>query len=566
MSSICLPSNDSQEGIEWAKKKGQSLVFWTVSISFKGEKISIPIQPSNPIVVCVEFLLDAYAGLDDSSVKILYKGRKLDMNKSFEEENVINGAKLMMIASSTVDVEKVKSSRSDPTIRGFDNEKKLSQIRQKGLDPANSSAWRSEQHKEFKFSKLEMASYEIGECTPHPYEAQALLLKLATDPGIIECMVTHQWHVSKLCEMDPRKDNIKKEGACTLGYNENYGARIYIRLRTDDLKLFRPYRELINTLLHELCHNQFGPHGTEFWSLFSKLKMSYLTCHANLQSKGTMVAGVSAGKLADISNTGDAQNMKGALSAELTASATNSALSPGEREAAAVVAARVALMESPQPSPPPLTSSHKRDGDARLAAAMAAEQRMKTASTSDLIIPDERDGMMKTETNVDQTVITKDNIEDLISEPQKVDLIENSHPLLNETIPEPRTSVNGDTVQSIDEDIGLFQGDQSNTIKDCIETLKVAKEFGDEITKQSAINTLNTLSKILKNILKDPNDFRYRKLRRTNDLFARTIGSSEPALEILNALGFNISQNDDEFVLENPDLRLCSETQKILTI
>lgn len=56
-----------------------------------------------------------------------------------------------------------------------------------------------------------MAAYEVGECTPHPYEAQALLSKLATDPGIIACMCEHQWHVSKLCEMDPRKDNPKKE-------------------------------------------------------------------------------------------------------------------------------------------------------------------------------------------------------------------------------------------------------------------------------------------------------------------------------------------------------------------
>lgn len=85
-----------------------------------------------------------------------------------------------------------------------------------------------------------------------------------------------------------------------MGYNENYGARIYIRLRTDDLKRFRPYRELINTLLHELAHNVFGPHGTEFWTLFSSVKMTYLQCHADLQSKGTIVGGVTTGHLADI--------------------------------------------------------------------------------------------------------------------------------------------------------------------------------------------------------------------------------------------------------------------------
>ena len=37
-----------------------------------------------------------------------------------------------------------------------------------------------------------------------------------------------------------------KEGMDLLGFNENAGARIELKLRTDDTKGFRPYYDLIN--------------------------------------------------------------------------------------------------------------------------------------------------------------------------------------------------------------------------------------------------------------------------------------------------------------------------------
>ena len=40
------------------------------------------------------------------------------------------------------------------------------------------------------------------------------------------------------------------QGKCLLGYNTNSGSSIHLRLRTDDNRAFRPYNELINTLLH----------------------------------------------------------------------------------------------------------------------------------------------------------------------------------------------------------------------------------------------------------------------------------------------------------------------------
>merc|ERR1712187_93176 len=68
-------------------------------------------------------------------------------------------------------------------------------------------------------------------------------------------------------------------GVDLLGYNMNNGDMIVLKLRTDTLKGFRPYHDLINTLVHELTHNVWGPHDHNFWKLFGELKAQYMRFH-----------------------------------------------------------------------------------------------------------------------------------------------------------------------------------------------------------------------------------------------------------------------------------------------
>ena len=106
-----------------------------------------------------------------------------------------------------------------------------------------------------------------------------MLLTLACDPGIVSVMKTHGLVVGKLTEMDP-DDRLaavesKKRGGCLLGYNENAGSCIFIRLRNPDGgNRFRPYTQLIDTLVHELAHNVAGPHETAFWCPIAPLPPS----------------------------------------------------------------------------------------------------------------------------------------------------------------------------------------------------------------------------------------------------------------------------------------------------
>ena len=81
--------------------------------------------------------------------------------------------------------------------------------------------WDTEQSKDHKFSRFEV--WHLEDATPHPFDAEKLLRKLATDPGVVAIMSAKRWTVGALCEMDPADDRLKAEGGCTLGYNENRG-------------------------------------------------------------------------------------------------------------------------------------------------------------------------------------------------------------------------------------------------------------------------------------------------------------------------------------------------------
>jgi hypothetical protein len=61
---------------------------------------------------------------------------------------------------------------------------------------------------------------------------------------------------------------------------------------------FLPYPALIDTLLHELAHNEVGPHNEQFWHLFCQLKADYLRHLLRLSATGDLFGGKSPISLA----------------------------------------------------------------------------------------------------------------------------------------------------------------------------------------------------------------------------------------------------------------------------
>ena len=242
---------------------------------------------------------------DSVAVKLLYKGKVLQPNQvAFRIPPLPKKNKIFIMASSEESVQELNAKRSDPTVRGFDDEKQKKAIEKNtvwGPDTA--------QNKNFKFCRFQACTWQsfghrAGSQTPHAFEAIQLLEKLAMDPGIVAIMKERELVVGTLGEMDPIDDRLKQKhqakGSCLLGYNTNAGARIDVKLRPDSLNGFLPYRDIVSTLIHELSHNWVAEHDLLFWTNFGQMRVEYLHRHATMAASGTLVKGKTTAELAGL--------------------------------------------------------------------------------------------------------------------------------------------------------------------------------------------------------------------------------------------------------------------------
>jgi len=298
-----------------------------IKFSYKGrsEQVTAPddITPSALLAL-------AHASLqidDDVVLKLIFKGKTIaaqeklpsngfaadeDSAPAFPEGFKIpnSGAKIIVMGTRTSGIDTLNSMRSDPLMRGFDEEKlTTSKANNNGTTSTFWGPQLGTQHTKYKFCRLEEckdASFGTRptSTTPHAFEARRLLEQLATDPGVVQVLTSRELVVGCLGEMDPIDDRLmqkkKQEGACLLGYNTNHGLRIDIKLRTDDLSGFRPFNELASTLIHELSHNWVSEHDVLFWTNYGQMRVEYLWKHACLMLGGLFVNGKRTAALAGV--------------------------------------------------------------------------------------------------------------------------------------------------------------------------------------------------------------------------------------------------------------------------
>ena len=283
-----------------------------VQLSFKGRTVltAATIRTSTD-----ELIASAYEGLGlapnngtTTALKLLYKGKRLEPGSDVPlfSEPPTKTPKILVLTTPVAAVAELNSKRSDPTIRGFDRE------RQPRHDSSKISEYwgpTTTQDKNYKFCRLEACTWQsFGtrplDSTPHDFAAHQLLEKLATDPGIKAVLRERQLVVTTLGEMDPIDDRLMRQkqtqGACLLGYNTNAGQRIDLKLRTDDLRGFRPYDQLAATLIHELSHNWVGEHNLLFWANYAQMRAEYLFEHTLNNTQGIVVNGKTTAQLAGL--------------------------------------------------------------------------------------------------------------------------------------------------------------------------------------------------------------------------------------------------------------------------
>ncbi|KAK3427854.1 hypothetical protein EUGRSUZ_F03997 [Eucalyptus grandis] len=95
-------------------------------------------------------------------------------------------------------------------------------------------------------------------------DAREVLEKVAKQVQPI--MRKRKWKVEILSEFCPPNPSL-------LGLNIGGGAEIKLRLRRPNNEWdFFPYEQILDTMLHELCHIEYGPHNADFYNLLDKIR------------------------------------------------------------------------------------------------------------------------------------------------------------------------------------------------------------------------------------------------------------------------------------------------------
>ena len=207
------------------------------------------------------------------TVKLMRSGKVLEDDMCIDDPNM---TVVMMATKQTTDLE-------DNTPRHLQT-RLIDDLTQKRPKVASSK------------TKLTLADSRFGIITPLEGlpmrdKAYSILLSLATDRGIVAIMKKYNWNVPTLAELYPEGE-VGISEVCVLGLNENKGQRILLRIRTDDLQGFRRYDSMRQVLIHELTHNVWGDHDSNFYQFMRQLQKESIELDWEKASKGKRINGV----------------------------------------------------------------------------------------------------------------------------------------------------------------------------------------------------------------------------------------------------------------------------------
>ena len=249
--------------------------------------------------------------MNNRDIKVKFGGRLLSFEATSETtvgdvkaqlalDHNLRGETIRFIVSGKVLLdEDLVFSYKEVTMMGVPLEQKLEDdtprhLRTRVIDDLTKA------QKEYQEKPLTLADSHFGSITtldalPMKDQAHNILLSLATDRGIVGIMKKYNWNVPNLAEMYPEGE-VGISEVCILGLNENKGARILLRIRTDDLEGFRRYDNIKQVLIHELTHNVHGDHDSKFYTLMRQLQKEAIALDP-FGGKGGIRADGSRGKL-----------------------------------------------------------------------------------------------------------------------------------------------------------------------------------------------------------------------------------------------------------------------------
>ncbi|CAM0912243.1 unnamed protein product [Alopecurus aequalis] len=172
---------------------------------------------------------------------------------------------------------------------------------------------------------------------------------------------------------------------------------------------------------------------------------------------------------------------------------------------------------------------------------MEVETELRTNVTvlkSEPVLDDSSNSVLNQEVSIDGRNMGEPNpdvspceaVPDSVNKIQ-VEIEQSRNPTYLKSEPDPddhAADLNSNELQRIEEPVAAL----CSRLQKAIEMLRL------QATPSEAASVLQTLFKIIKNVIENPNDIRYKRLRKSNPHFQRSVANYKAAMEVLELIGF----------------------------
>ncbi|XP_024181381.1 uncharacterized protein LOC112187008 isoform X2 [Rosa chinensis] len=511
---------------------------------------------------------------------------------SLQETSILEGKSIRMMGAFENEVNEVlQNAKANLRIAGFDEEEK--RLRQRMSDRPHTSLKLPQGPYIFSdFRTLQLPGIELN---PPASEALKIMHMLAADPGIVAIMNKHCWHVGIMTEMAP-VGYVGISPKCLLGFNKNKGEEISLRLRTDDLKGFRKYASIKKTLLHELAHMIYSEHDATFYAFDKQLNQEAESLDWT-RSRGHTLSGARYTEHYENSYVGERGNSShklGGNKPDQLASARASSVAAAYHRLATASDDSISEVheqshldgfafhvhekdkhknfsgsrKNVEPDPDNLESCLKCDIIAEPEPLHPQEMeilesRFQPRNNVDEPDPDDcdvkRDDLGsnsngnitrpgKDESLVTETTKYEANLRKAYEEPDPDASMSNgiiqpvSRSNDNLVLPNEISSMQIDEPDPDDQEIQIIQDPVSVACKRMQKTIEMLQA---EVNPTQATTVLQTLFKIIRNVLEHPGESKYRRLRKANPMIQKNVTNYKAAMEFLFLIGFNENVVDE---------------------
>ncbi|CAN7058442.1 hypothetical protein IGI04_014670 [Brassica rapa subsp. trilocularis] len=527
-----------------------------VSVMWRGNTYTIEIDP-NANLKELGYELRKLTGVTAETLRLIVprlneKGSNLILPFSDEhlrltlhESSLVEGKTIRMMGVTEEEVNGVqKDAMPDMRILGFEDEER----RRLKLKKLSSTSIKLPQGPYIfcGFRTLQLPGVELN---PPAADALKRMHMLASDPGIIAIMNKHRWRVGIMTELAP-VGYVGVSPKCLLGFNKNQGEEISLRLRTDDLKGFRKYQSIKKTLLHELAHMVYTEHDENFYALDSRLNKEAESLDWT-KSRGHTLNGAKATKdfddeedfFVEIGDENFGQRLGGNQYDHLGNACQSSVAAAYRRLSHTSDVGASKLREEPDPDDsvdenkqPVLPEAHsdsrselEPDPDDTIEDALTPEHHLGSLEIASGVAhpaePDPDDVETRTSiAEVENMEIANDTVvsDGNLNRPPGETNADETTTEVDEPVPDDME------IRRIQDSVTIV----SNRLTKAINALKTGASSGE------ATNVLQMLLKIVRNIIEQPNEMKFKRLRKGNPAIKRKIVNFAAAVEILSVVGF----------------------------